>query len=198
MTNFTRHSLVLACLFAAPLGTSLVAQEKPEKPAAPAQIGALEMTEIPKETKLVEEKSLRLNTAVGAQLQFTPAQGGLYSRSDEGLAPNSMAGQLQSPPSDRDNAMPNATRLFSFWLDPGESIQIRRSTEEESSISMRLVQPNNQHPLSPQIMKVNRMPQPLRSKRIEFKNTTANPFKVVLLVYGRTGIPYKLEISRKS
>lgn len=198
MSNFFRFPFSAIALSAILFPCVLVSQEKKEQPAPSSnQIPALEISEVPKETKLIEEKGLRLNSAVGAQLQHSPAQGGLYTPSNQGLAPNPMSGSMLEAPSDRDNSLPNATRVFAFWLDAGESILIRRTAEDESGISMRLVQPTMQHPLSPQILRVNRMPQPLRSKRIEFKNTTTESFKVVLLVYGRTGIPYKLEIVRK-
>lgn len=190
---FIRIPLLLAPL----LATSLNGQGKVEPPStASDQIPALQITEVPKETKVIEEKGLFMNPALGASLQHSPTQSGNPSSNEE-LAPNPMAGKYLDAPSDRDTSLPNATRLFSFKLDPGESILIRRFTEEESGISMRLVQPTHQHALSPQILMINRKPQPLRSKRIEFKNTTNDSFKMLLLVYGRNGIPYKLEISRK-
>lgn len=152
-----------------------------EEPQIPAPIPALQMIEIPREQKIIEEKSLPSNASVGAGTELIMAQTNRFTTNFNQEA--TMA--------------PNATQLYAFWLEPHEVITVTRTTDFETAISMRLMEPTKPHALTSTIKAMNRRPVPLRSRKMEFTNATDEIFKVVFLVYGRSNCPYKLEIERK-
>jgi hypothetical protein len=99
--------------------------------------------------------------------------------------------------SSTDNAeQVSALRLYGFTLAPGEEITLKMKGESTTKLAMRLASPNVPDGMTPTIQKINRMPRPLRSSRITLKNILAEPFKMVLMVYGEAGYKYRIDIKR--
>lgn len=99
------------------------------------------------------------------------------------------------PDTDEDSV--NGLRIFAFTLQPGETLALRLSCEHEAII-MRILKPKANDAMASAISAANFPPTSIRRSRLSIQNPTNRPYTVNLLLYGKVGYPYRLNIERKA
>jgi hypothetical protein len=90
----------------------------------------------------------------------------------------------------------DAMCLYAITLGPKERLQIKLKAED-NQIIMRFITPPVATPMTPAIRSANMPPTPLRRTRIQIANPGSEPAETLLLLYGKAGYPYRLELTRK-
>ncbi len=143
--------------------------------------GSRDVIDVADDTKLLEEKSLpldsELNAASGSQHVSAPNVGGLIDNTENGN---------------------RGLRFYRFVLMPKERIKLQLNSLG-NKITLRFAMPNisGDDPLVKAIKDSNRRPTLERQHRIELGNPFAEPVRVTLALNGYTNYNYKLEIQRE-
>jgi hypothetical protein len=128
----------------------------------------VEIVAVPRDQALIEEKSLAA------------------APSTVRTASNSASGSLIG-----------GLRAYRFHLEAGETASFRLKAEGGANMAMSLADPVTANAFSAQIRAVNRQPRPMRSSRLEFKNGSAEPYELTLLVLGAVNYAYTINIEYK-
>jgi hypothetical protein len=97
---------------------------------------------------------------------------------------------------DMDEDSTNGLRIFAFTLQPHETLDLRLSCDHEA-IVMRILRPKANDAMAAAISAANFPPTTSRRTRLSVHNPTKAPYTVNLLLYGKVGHPYRLDIERK-
>lgn len=97
---------------------------------------------------------------------------------------------------DMDESSTNGLRIFAFTLQPVETLDLRLSCKQEA-IVMRILKPRANDAMARAIASANFPPTSTRRSRLSIQNSTNKPYTVNLLLYGKVGYPYRLDIERK-
>ncbi len=97
---------------------------------------------------------------------------------------------------DMDEGSTNGLCVFAFTLQPREALDLRMSCENEAII-MRILRPKANDAMAAAISAANFPPTSIRRSRLSIQNPTNRPYTVNLLLYGKVGFPYRLNIERK-
>jgi len=91
----------------------------------------------------------------------------------------------------------NARRTFAFKVQPGEKLEFNLKGEEEKVV-MRVHVPTPPPALKwkMELMFINKIARPRRTKHLEIKNPTSEVQTLYLIVYGVKGYSYHLEMAR--
>jgi len=92
--------------------------------------------------------------------------------------------------------------LYRFSLAAGEKIIFKIIQEEQSAVTQRLGLLEGKAfqastPSRAQLERINRLSPDFRAKRIEFKNLETREFPLLLVVYGKIGWPFTVQIQRE-
>ncbi|MBI4914159.1 MAG: hypothetical protein HY823_15635 [Acidobacteria bacterium] len=138
---------------------------------------AREILEVPPGQKQISEKSLPKDTL----------------RSDRDVPPK---GRRDGPIGDLELQGQRGMRLLGFVLQPGEKVLFRLNVLDPKKMQISLATPARPDALSEEIARVNRAPAGLRAKGVEIRNTTGEPYGLVVRISGFVGQPYALAIER--
>jgi len=171
----------------------------------PKTAGMSQMAEVAPEVRLIEQDSLPLDPSLQASTR--PQDGkskGASSGIDSALTDRqralrdrSMAGLTEAGRSED-----NGIKLFRFTLAPKETLITRIQSDDADVITQRfgLLSGPSFTPSAASkslINRINLLSRQQRSTKLEFRNQEDRPFPLLLIVYGRVGHPYKIEISRE-
>ena len=145
---------------------------------------------VPAEVRQIEQETLHpdgmLAASTGASKDTAPRK-----------ELSGVTGQwLYSGMPDMDEGSTNGLRIFAFTLQPRERLDLRLSCEHEA-IVMRILRPKVNDAMASAISAANFPPTSIRRSRLSIKNPTSGPYTVNLLLYGKVGYPYRLDIERK-
>lgn len=146
---------------------------------------------VPAEVRQIEQESLLLDgmlaTSTGSSKDTAPRK-----ELSEATGQWIFVGM---PDTDEDSV--NGLRIFAFTLQPRETLALRLSCEHEAII-MRILRPKANDAMASAISAANFPPTSIRRSRLSIQNSTTRPYTVNLLLYGKVGYPYRLDIERKA
>lgn len=157
----------------------MLSQAPPAEPTFPERLkaaGSRDVLDVPAATLLIEEKSLPAD--IGRSEVDIPLPRGGMSLTD-------MADRGQ-----------RGMRLLAFTLNPKELLTVKMAGQDPGKIQLSLAPPMQAGPMSGEIGMVNKKPVFQRTRNLQIRNITDQPFTVLLRVTGLLGYPYKLEIKR--
>lgn len=101
-------------------------------------------------------------------------------------------------PNDAGGERANGNRAYIFQLQPGERLFLRLKTDNPNKISMNFPPPLQPGIMAAQYRRLQNMPAPLRSSKVDITNISKQPIDFLLLLSGQVNYSYRLEIERKS
>jgi hypothetical protein len=154
----------------------------------PITARANQMVPVTEEVRLIEEEGLPLDPTLQTGSQV-PSGMSASSRSVAAFIEDTSA---------KDNGM----KLYRFTLAPGETLATKVLCEPADEVTQRfgLLSGATFTPSTDskaRIARTNRLSRQQRTTRLEFKNSEPRPFPLMLIVYGSSGHPYKIQISRE-
>lgn len=144
--------------------------------------GARTMVDVPKAVRLIEEPQLPRDDI--------KSQGEVALKADPRMAGRS---SIQDLGERGERGM----RLLAFALEPGERLTVKLVLPDPEKIQLSLAPPVQPGPMFDEVVRVNRRPVHMRSRQLQVRNVTAEPFTVVLRAAGFLGYAYRLEITRE-
>ena len=137
-----------------------------------------DIVEVEASVSLIEEKELPLdNPRSEVEVPKQPSRGAQITDSTE-------RGQ-------------RGMRLLAFTLSPKERLTVKQTGQDFEKIQLSLAAPAQQGPMSGEIGMVNKKPVYQRTRNLQIRNITDQPFTVLLKVTGFIGYPYKLDIQHE-
>lgn len=147
------------------------------------QNSTFHITLIPDNQIIIEEKSLDFQS----EIIGTPQSQTIPGNNNVGM---------HSKMTERTEDPANAAKFYGFILKPSEKLHIKLEGETDGKITMKFLPKNRTDSMTPQVRQANMAPIPLRKSKINIKNTTQEPYQVVLMLYGQANYPYILKIKR--
>ena len=181
------------------------------QPAPTEKESSTRIVPVPDDATFLEAATLIANPILGGRSQIqgkdytgpnnklltgTGAGGMNPSVTVSGVGPQLHEGGFMDAASTDQADQITAMRLYGFTLKPNEEIVFKMKGESHTKLCMRLAEPLVANRMTPPIKAVNRKPKPIRSSGFSIKNVLAEPYQLILLVYGEPGYKYRIDFTR--
>lgn len=172
----------------------------------PKTAGKSQMSEVANEVRLIEQDSLPLDPSLQSSTRplDSTAPRASSSLTDSALTERERASRVRSTAAltEAGRSEDNGIKLYRFTLASKETLTTQIKSDDADIITQRfglLIGPSFTPSAASksQINRINRLSRQQRSSKIEFSNPEDRPFPLLLIVYGRVGHAYKIEISRE-
>ena len=170
---------------------ALSALSMPALPQEPDAAKDPEIERIDPSVKSVEGETLPFNSQAPRLIVNIPSEVDERKLSDSLRATRNLALSAEALVNDV-----NAIRILAIVTQPGETITFSLKSEQ-SKVRMAVYQDSKATKMKAAIKKANMPPNPVRSKKLVFTNTTKEPYEMWLFVYGQHGYRYELSWERK-
>lgn len=87
-------------------------------------------------------------------------------------------------------------RLLLFMMAPQEKLQFKLGGDGANALVLSIARDAKPDGMEEEVARVNRIPTRLRTRELELRNVTAEPYPALLRITGPIGLPYVLDVTR--